>query len=174
LAPISDDTRAAKGRALQRGLQPRARWPSSRRTRVQRTKGPHGFRLRALCPAVRLGPAERPQEFGGRGRRHELSKVVTWCGPSICRTPIRRRRGRQASRPAPPESKSLHCADNIARTSPATLWSAAGRRPSARLLRNWAVRCRIPILCRRDVAEGLAKASKRPAQHVGIVGFLNH
>ena len=42
-----------------------------------------------------------------------------------------------------PRLRRQHCA----RTSPATLWSAAGK-PSARPANNWAVRCRIPILCR--------------------------
>ena len=43
------------------------------------------------------------------------------------------------------EAKTDRC--DSARTSPVTLWSAAGR-PSARPARNWAVRCRIPNLCR--------------------------
>ena len=59
--------------------------------------------------------------------------------------------------PRNPQLRRQHCA----RTSPATLWSAAGQ-PSARPACNWAVRCRIPILCRAVSNENVPVASGCP------------
>ena len=61
------------------------------------------------------------------------------------------------SNPRSPRLRRQRCA----RTSPVTLWSAAGK-PSARPVRNWAVRRRIPILCRagrRDAGNRKESAS---------------
>ena len=116
---------------------------------VQRTKGPQ--RLPAAA-ALRAAVWLRAGRRAARVRPKWLSptsfpKWSTWCGPSACHTPIRRRHGLAAVQgdvnPRSPPLRRQHCA----RTSPVTLWSAAGQ-PSARPVRNWAVRCRIPILCR--------------------------
>ena len=116
--------------------------------------------------------ATRPGQ-GGRGPRADRN-WFTSCGGSEAPYTEARRRGRERRGPAASVASrgDNECeAGNATRTSPAPLWSAAGRKPSARPFRNWAVRCRIPILCRAE-SRGVAKAAKHLPQHVGIIGFL--
>jgi hypothetical protein len=147
LAPMSNDTAGREGpRHCSAACNHVLRWAFVEAVHgVQKTKGQRGFRLRRLYARLcSQGPH--------KGRKSSAKVAVahgwfTWCGPNKPRIRIRRRHG-QAAVKADNKRRNLklrkqHCA----RTSPVTLWSAAGQ-PSARPACNWAVRCRIPILCR--------------------------
>ena len=150
LAPMSDDTAGREGpRHCSTACNHVLRWAFIEAVHgVQRTKGPHGFRLRQLY--ARLCGQGRPKGRKSSAKvavAHELSQVVhvVWTKrvPYTDTPPPRPgSRGGRRRNPRSPTAKTT-----LRRTSPVTLWSAAGQ-PSARPVRNWAVRCRIPILCR--------------------------
>ena len=151
LAPMSDDTAGREGpRHCSIGLQPRAAL-GLHRGRAWRATDERPARLSAaatLRPAVRPGPAEGPQEFGESGRRPRAFQsgprgVDQACAVHRYAAATARQPSTVDVNPRRPQLRRQHCA----RTSPVTLWSAAGQ-PSARPVCNWAVRCRIPILCR--------------------------
>ena len=93
------------------------------------------------CDASTRGSAARGRRRVARVRRKWPSPTnwpswFTWCGPSGCRIPTRRRRG-QAAASAGNHPRSLRLRrQRCARTSPVTLWSAVGEppaRPACRL-----------------------------------------